>query len=300
MKLAMIGLGKMGFAMTQRLIDHGHEVVVYDLDAEALERAAKLGAIPANSLEQCVENLATKPRTVWLMVPAGEPVAVIIQDLALLLDEEDIILDGGNSNYQQSIERANMLRYKGIHLLDVGVSGGIWGLENGFNLMIGGEEEAFAQVEPVFVALAPVNGYQLIGPSGAGHFANMVHNGIEYGMMQAIAEGFELIAAKEEMDIDLAALARLWGNGSVIRSWLLELAGNVYEEDPNLDWVEPFVPDTGEGRWTVQESIDLGIPLPVITLALQMRFISQQDDNHAARLLAALRNQFGGHEVRRR
>jgi 6-phosphogluconate dehydrogenase len=300
MKLAMIGLGKMGFAMTQRLIDHGHEVVVHDIDPGAVSRAAGLGAIPADSLEQLVDLLDASPRIVWVMIPAGEPVTMTVQNLAQMLDEDDIILDGGNSNYQQSMERATMLRYKGIHMLDVGVSGGVWGLENGFNLMIGGEEEVFALVEPVFLALAPVGGYHLIGSSGAGHFVNMVHNGIEYGMMQAIAEGFALVAAKEEFDIDLAALARLWENGSVIRSWLIELAGNVYQEDPNLDWVEPYVPDTGEGRWTVKESIDLGIPLPVIALALQMRFMSQQEDNHSARLLAALRSQFGGHEVRRR
>jgi 6-phosphogluconate dehydrogenase len=300
MKLAMIGLGKMGFAMTQRLIDHGHEVVVHDIDPEAVSRAAGLGAIPADSLEQLVDLLDASPRIVWVMVPAGEPVAVTVQNLAQLLDEGDIILDGSNSNYQQSMERATMLRYKGLHMLDVGVSGGIWGLENGFNLAVGGDEEVFALVEPVFLALAPVGGYRLIGPSGAGHFVNMVHNGIEYGLMQAIAEGFALIAAKEEFDIDLAALAHLWENGSVIRSWLVELAGNVYQEDPNLDWVEPYVPDTGEGRWTVKESIDLGVPLPVIALALQMRFISQQEDSHSARLLAALRSQFGGHEVRRR
>ncbi len=300
MKLAMIGLGKMGFAMTQRLIDHGHEVVVHDIDPEAVSRATGLGAIPADSLEQLVDLLDASPRIVWVMIPAGEPVAVTVQNLAQLLDEDDIILDGGNSNYQQSMERATMLRYKGLHMLDVGVSGGIWGLENGFNLAVGGDEEVFALVEPVFLALAPVDGYHLIGPSGAGHFVNMIHNGIEYGMMQAVAEGFAVIAAKEEFDVDLAALAHLWENGSVIRSWLLELAGNVYQEDPNLDWVEPYVPDTGEGRWTVQESIDLGVPLPVITLALQMRFISQQEDSHSVRLLAALRSQFGGHEARRK
>jgi 6-phosphogluconate dehydrogenase len=236
----------------------------------------------------------------WIMLPHGDPVTLTMQELAPLLGEGDIIIEGGNSYYKNSMERAQMLRYKGIAMLDCGVSGGIWGLKEGFNLMVGGEQDAYDHVEPIFKALAPENGCARVGPSGAGHFVKMVHNGIEYGMMEAIAEGLEVIEAKEEFDVDLAALSRLWLYGSVIRSWLLELAGNVLEEDPELDWVEPFVVDSGEGRWTVEEGIDLSIPLPVITLALQMRFRSRQDNSYSARLLAALRNAFGGHAVHKK
>jgi 6-phosphogluconate dehydrogenase len=300
MKVAMIGLGKMGANMTARLLKGGHEVVAYDLSEEAVKTAVSDGAIAAHSLEEAVEKLDESPRVLWVMVPAGDPVSLTLQDLAGLLDEGDIIIEGGNSNYKDSMERAQMLRYKGISMLDIGVSGGVWGLTEGFNLMAGGDRDAFDTIEPILQTLAPENGYGYIGPSGAGHFVKMVHNGIEYGMMEAIAEGFEVIAAKEEFDVDLGALARLWEHGSVIRSWLLELAGNVYEEDSGLDWIEPYVTDSGEGRWTVEESIDLAIPVPVIALALQMRFRSRQDNSHAARLLAALRNQFGGHAVKRR
>ena len=300
MKVAMIGLGKMGANMTARLLKGGHEVVAYDLSEEAVQTAVSDGAIAAHSLEEAVEKLDDSPRVLWVMVPAGDPVSLTLQDLAGLLDEGDIIIEGGNSNYKDSMERAQMLRYKGISMLDIGVSGGVWGLTEGFNLMAGGDRDAFDTIEPILQTLAPENGYGYIGPSGAGHFVKMVHNGIEYGMMEAIAEGFEVIAAKEEFAVDLGALARLWEHGSVIRSWLLELAGNVYEEDAGLDWIEPYVTDSGEGRWTVEESIDLAIPVPVIALALQMRFRSRQDNSHAARLLAALRNQFGGHAVKRR
>jgi 6-phosphogluconate dehydrogenase len=289
----------MGMAMARRLLERGHQVVAYDLDAEAVKQAAGHGATPAESLGDVVARLGDAPRVVWLMVPAGDAVTMTMQSLVGLLGEGDIIVDGGNSNYKQSMERATMLRYRGIHMLDVGVSGGIWGYEKGYNLMAGGGAEAFEKVEPVFKDLAPEKGYALVGPSGAGHFVKMVHNGIEYGMMQSIAEGFELISAKEEFKVDLAKLARLWGYGSVIRSWLLELAGDVLEEDPYLDWTDAYVPDSGEGRWTVEESIDLRIPIPVITLALQMRFRSRQENSFAARLLAALRNRFGGHPIRK-
>ena len=299
MKLAMIGLGKMGLNMTTRLLRGGHEVVAFDLSPEAVKAAAEQGAVGAASLEDVVAKLASSPRILWVMVPAGDPVTLTLQELAGLLDGGDIIIEGGNSNYKDSMERAQQLRYKGIQMLDVGVSGGIWGLTEGFNLMAGGDHEAFDAVEPILKSLAPEGGYAYIGPSGAGHFVKMVHNGIEYGMMEAIAEGFEVIGAKEEFEVDLAGLARLWQSGSVIRSWLLELTGNVYKDDPNLEWIEPFVPDSGEGRWTVEESIDLAVPVPVIALALQMRFRSRQDSSHAARLLAALRNQFGGHAVKR-
>ncbi len=300
MKLAMVGLGKMGMGLTRRLLKQGHEVVAFDLSADLVKEAKGAGAIAADSLEDAVAKLDQSPRIVWVMVPSGDPVALTLQSLARFLKEGDIVVEGGNSRYTESMERASMLRYKGVHMLDVGVSGGVWGEREGFNLMVGGEEEAFEHITPILKSLAPENGYGRVGPSGAGHFVKMVHNGIEYGMMQAIAEGFELIDAKPEFDVDLAALARLWENGSVIRSWLLELAGNVLEDDPKLDWVEPFVTDSGEGRWTVEESIDLRVPLPVITLALQMRFRSRQDDSYTAKMLASLRNQFGGHAIKRK
>jgi 6-phosphogluconate dehydrogenase len=300
MKLAMVGLGKMGMGLARRLVAGGHQVVGFSRTPDTVREAEGYGVIPAFSLEEAVNKLDTSPRIVWLMLPAGETISTTLQQLVALLGGGDIVVEGGNSHYKQSIERATMLRYKGIHMLDAGVSGGIWGLENGFNLMIGGDENAYETLVPIFETLAPPGGYQRVGPSGAGHFAKMVHNGIEYGMMEAIAEGFEILAAKEEFGFDLEALSRLWMNGSVIRSWLLELTGNVLEEDPALDWVEPYVVDSGEGRWTVIEAIDLDVPLPVITLALQMRFRSRQDNSYAARLLAALRNQFGGHAVRRR
>ncbi len=299
MKLALIGLGKMGLAMARRLIAQGHQVAGYDLDPEAAQRAAAAGVTAANSLEDAVALLDQRPRLVWLMLPAGDPVGATLQRLAMLLSEGDIIVEGSNSYYRESQERAKMLRFKGIHMLDVGVSGGIWGEQNGFNLMAGGTEEAFQAVEPILAALAPPQGYALVGPSGAGHFVKMVHNGIEYGILEAIAEGFELLAAKREFEIDLAALCDLWEHGSVIRSWLLELTGRALDADPHLDWVAPYVEDTGEGRWTVQEAIELGVPLPAITLALQMRFRSRQENSFAARLVAALRAEFGGHAVRR-
>ena len=298
MKLAMIGLGKMGMGLSRRLIAHQHEVVGFDLSPDAVGHIP--GAVAAASLGGAVSKLDLTPRVVWLMLPSGEPTMTALQELATLLGDGDIVIDGSNSNYKESMERASMLRYKGIAMLDAGVSGGIWGEANGFNLMVGGSQEAFDAVAPIFEALAPEGGYGHVGPSGAGHFVKMVHNGIEYGMMESIAEGFELIAAKQEFEVDLAALSNLWSNGSVIRSWLLELAGKALVEDSNLDWVEPYVEDTGEGRWTVQEGIDLSIPLPAITLSLQMRFRSRQSDSYGARLLAALRNQFGGHSIHRK
>jgi 6-phosphogluconate dehydrogenase len=300
MKLAMVGLGKMGMGMTKRLLAHGQQVVALDINQESVKAAEAAGAIGAQSLSDAISKLDSSPRVVWLMLPAGDITGQALQEIALLLGEGDIVIDGGNSNYKQSTERASLLRYKGIHMLDAGVSGGIWGEANGFNLMIGGEAEAFEAVQSIFEALAQQDGYMHIGPSGSGHFVKMVHNGIEYGMMQAIAEGFELMAAKHEFGIDLAKLSKLWMNGSVVRSWLLELAGNALESDANLDWVEPHVEDSGEGRWTVEEGIDLAVPLPVITLSLQTRFRSRQKDSYTARMLSALRNQFGGHAIQRK
>jgi 6-phosphogluconate dehydrogenase len=299
MKLAMIGLGKMGGAMVRRLLKDGHAVVAFDLDEQAVKDLAAEGAEPAHALNEAIDKLGPGPRVLWLMLPAGEPVARTLELLVPLLEENDVVIDGGNSFYKDSMERAKLLRFKGIHMLDVGVSGGVWGLEYGFNLVAGGERQAFEHVEPILQTLAPEGGYMHVGPSGAGHFVKMVHNGIEYGMMQAIAEGFEIMHAKEEFDLDLPGLTRLWQEGSVIRSWLLDLAGQALEEDPNLDWIEGYVPDSGEGRWTVLESIDLDVPAPVIALSLQMRFRSRQESSFAARLLAALRQQFGGHAIKR-
>lgn len=300
MRLAVVGLGRMGMGIAQRLIAHGHEVVAYDIDPDVMRQAQAAGAIGAASLEEAVGALGGAPRLVWTMLPAGDQVASTLQTLAVLLDESDIIVEGGNSYYKESMERAARLSYKGIHMLDVGVSGGVWGEEHGYNLMVGGEQDAFDAAAPVFEALAPAGGFQLIGPSGAGHFAKLAHNGIEYGIMQSIAEGFELMAAKSEFGLDLAALGRLWNNGSTIRSWLMELASRALEDDPDLDWAEPYVEDTGEGRWAVQEALDLEVPLPIIALSLQMRFRSRQKDSFGARLLAALRNKFGEHTVHHR
>jgi 6-phosphogluconate dehydrogenase len=298
MKLAMVGLGKMGMGMTERLLQKGHTVVAFDLVPATVQTAADKGAVPATTFEEIAAKLES-PRIVWIMVPAGDPVGETIRQLEPLLSPGDVVIDGGNSHYKDSIERASMLAAKGIHFLDTGVSGGVWGLVNGFNLMIGGDANAFELVEPIYKDLAAAGGYMLVGPSGSGHYVKMIHNGIEYGMMQAYAEGYDLIRAKTEFNVDLAKLTRLWMNGSVIRSWLLELAGNALEEDPNLEWVSPMVLDSGEGRWTVVEAIDLSVPIPVISLSLQTRFRSRQKDMFGARLLSALRNQFGGHPVRK-
>ncbi|MBN1310831.1 MAG: decarboxylating 6-phosphogluconate dehydrogenase [Anaerolineae bacterium] len=297
MKLAVIGLGRMGMGIARRLLAHGHEVVVYDIDPTVVGQAVAAGATGTDSLEAAIENLDDTPRFVWVMLPAGEQVSGTLQTLALLLEEGDVIMEGSDSYYKQSMEHAAKLSYKGIHMLDVGVGGGVWGDEYGFNLMVGGDEEAFAMATPIFEALAPVDGFHLVGLSGAGHFVKMAHDGIEYGIMQSIAEGFELMATKDEFSLDLAALADLWGKGSTIRSWLLELAGKALEEDANLDWVEPYVEDTDGGRWAVQEAVDLEVPLPVISLSLQMRYHSRQRDSYAARLLAALRKQSREHTI---
>lgn len=294
MKLAMIGLGRMGMGMTRRLLAGQHTVVAYDVDEERVGQAEEAGAVAAYSLEEMVGKLDESPRVVWVMLPSDDPVVLSLQELVTLLGEGDIIVEGGNSHYKETIERATMLRYRGIHMLDVGVSSGVWGEHYGYNLAVGGEESAFQAVTPVLEALAPENGYGYVGPSGAGHFVAMVHNGIRQGTMQAIAEGFELLAAKPEFDLDPAALGRLWSNGSAIRSWLLELAANALEEDPNLDWVEPYVPAVEEEHWAVMEATALSVPLPVLTLALQTRFRSRQEESYTARLLAALHARLGG------
>jgi 6-phosphogluconate dehydrogenase len=300
MELGMIGLGRMGGNMVRRLLNGGHRVVAYDLSEDAVRASEAMGAVAAASLEDLVEKLAP-PRSLWVMVPAGGPTEDTIDSLIPLLSAGDTILDGGNSNYKDTIRRGEKLRHHSLHFVDVGTSGGVWGLTEGYSLMIGGDEEAFKRLEPIFKTLAPGpdKGYGHVGPTGAGHFVKMVHNGIEYGLMQAYAEGFELMQAKEEFGLDLPQIAQVWRYGSVVRSWLLDLTAAALEEDPNLESLQSYVDDSGEGRWTVEESVELAVPLPVITLSLQARFRSRQDQPFGGKLLAAMRNQFGGHAVHR-
>ena len=300
MDLGMIGLGRMGGNMAQRLVAGGHRVVTYDRDQAAVAGSQAFGGECASSLEDIVGRLAA-PRALWVMVPAGQPTEDTIDALAPLLNSGDAILDGGNATYKDSMRRGVKLAAQGIDFIDVGTSGGIWGLAEGYCLMVGGDEAAVKRLEPIFHTLAPSpeQGYSRVGPSGAGHFTKMVHNGVEYGLMQAYAEGFELMAAKEEFGLDLPAIAETWRYGSVVRSWLLDLAANALKEDPGLESLDSYVDDSGEGRWTVEESVELAVPTPVITMALQARFRSRQGQPFGGRLLAALRQQFGGHAVRR-
>jgi len=295
-QLGLIGLGRMGSGMTLRLLQGGHQVMVYDRVPEAGAALAGKGATVTDSLEDLGQTLKA-PRIVWLMIPAGPPVDDAIQHLSGTLAPGDIIVDGGNSNYKDSIRRAEELRSQQIEFLDVGVSGGIWGLKVGFNLMVGGNQAVFKQVEPIFRTLAPPDGYAYVGPSGAGHYAKMVHNGIEYSMLQSYAEGFEILKAAP-LHFDLAQLARLWNHGSVIRSWLLELAQTAFERDPELSHIRGYVEDSGEGRWTLEEAIDHAVPAPALAMSLFMRYRSRQDDSFSAKVLAALRNEFGGHPVK--
>ena len=296
MRIAMVGLGKMGLNMTRRLLRGGHEVVAADRSPEAVKEASREGAIPAASVADAATKLSP-PRVVWLMVPAGPPVDENVEMLAGALDAGDIVVDGGNSLFKEAPRRAERLSGKGIRFLDAGTSGGIWGLSEGYCLMVGGDEEAFRVVTPALATLAPPGGYAYMGPHGAGHFVKMVHNGIEYGMMQSYAEGFELLSSAP-FPLDLRAIASLWNQGSVVRSWLLELAERALEKDPELADLSPYVEDSGEGRWTVEQSIEAGVPLPSIALSLYMRFFSRQDNSFAMRMLAALRNEFGGHAVK--
>jgi 6-phosphogluconate dehydrogenase len=296
MQLAMIGLGRMGAGMTQRLLQGGHQVSVYDRSPDAVKALAGKGASGAASLEDLGQKLKA-PRVFWLMIPAGAPVDDTIQRLQDTVSPGDVIIDGGNSNYKDSIRRAEDLRTKQIEFLDVGVSGGIWGLTVGFCLMIGGTEAVFKQAEPIFKTLAPPEGYAYVGASGAGHYSKMVHNGIEYSMLQSYAEGFEILKAAP-FGFDLAQLARLWNHGSVIRSWILELAQAAFERDPRLAQIRGWVDDSGEGRWTLQEAIDHAVPAPALASSLFMRFRSRQDDSFSDKVIAALRNEFGGHPVK--
>ncbi len=295
MKLAFVGLGRMGSGMVKRLLGDGHEVVVWDPNPEAVDALARNGAIPAAGPEDMVAKLSP-PRAIWLMVPAGAPVDSNIDAFSPHLAAGDILIDGGNSNFHDSIRRNQALAAKGISYLDIGTSGGIWGLELGFCLMAGGDPDAYAVVEPALKTLAPPEGCALVGPSGAGHFVKMIHNGIEYGMLQAYAEGFELIE-RSEYDVDLAGLAHLWNRNSVVRSWLLELAEDALTKDPKLADLAAIIDDSGEGRWTALEAINRGIPAPVITLSLMARFASRDKDSFGAKFIAALRNEFGGHAV---
>ena len=299
MDLAMIGLGKMGLNMATRLVRAGHGVVGFAPSRESVELAIRMGAAGADSLRGAIQKLKS-PRVVWLMVPAGKITDESIDSLSALLERGDSVIDGGNTNYRETIQHAALLESKGIGFIDSGTSGGVWGLESGYSLMLGGRADVIERLRPIFETLAPGRelGWGRVGPHGAGHFVKMIHNGIEYGMMQALAEGFNILEAKQEFKLDLAQIAEIWRHGSVVRSWLLDLTARALRDDPTLSEIKPWVADSGEGRWTVQEAIDQGIPAPVITLALQTRFASRDERNYTARLLAAIRNQFGGHAVK--
>jgi len=298
MQLGMVGLGRMGANMTERLLRHGHQVTVFDLNPESVKASEEKGATSVAGLEGYMMALPA-PRIVWVMVPSGKPTESTIGLLAQDLQAGDIVIDGGNSNYKDSIRHGEMLAEKGIHFLDCGTSGGVWGLANGYCLMIGGEKDAFAIAEPIFKALAPENGYAHVGPSGAGHFTKMIHNGIEYAMLQGYAEGFEIMHASK-FGLDLGQLANLWGQGSVVRSWMLELTALAFAAEGNdLQAIKGYVADSGEGRWTVQEAIDLDVPAPVITLSLLQRFVSRQNQSFSAKVIATIRNEFGGHAVKK-
>jgi 6-phosphogluconate dehydrogenase len=295
-KIGMVGLGKMGGNMTKRLLKHGHQVVAYDRDAAAVRAAEAEGAEGASSLEDVCARLSP-PRAVWVMVPAGDPTTETVNALAARMESGDVIIDGGNSNFRHAQQMSALLAPKGIGYIDAGTSGGVWGLENGYCLMVGGDAKSVAVVEPVFTALAPEGGYAHVGPSGAGHFTKMVHNGIEYGMLQAYAEGFALLDSAKELNLDLHQIASIWRYGSVVRSWLLELAELALRDQVSFDAIKGYVEDSGEGRWTVEEAVNRAVPLPVITASLYERFSSRQVDNFEARMIAALRNEFGGHRV---
>jgi 6-phosphogluconate dehydrogenase len=297
MQIGFVGLGKMGLNMVTRLLRGGHTVVAYDRSADAVARAEAAGARGVSTLEALIEGL-TAPRAVWVMVPSGDPTESTVAALGRILTAGDAIIDGGNTNFHDDVRRAQALGAKRVDYLDAGTSGGIWGLEEGYCLMVGGPPEVCARLEPIFLTLAPTDGYLRVGGHGAGHYVKMIHNGIEYGLMQAYAEGFELMHASD-YKVDLGAVAKLWNQGSVVRSWLLELTGRALAEDPELSALKGYVEDSGEGRWTLHEAIDRGVPLPVMTAALFTRFRSREDNPFSERMLAALRNQFGGHAVKK-
>ena len=300
MRLGMIGLGKMGGNMARRLRKADIEVIGFNRDRTATETlAAECGLVPAESAEALVEKLDT-PRIVWLMLPAGDVTESYVQQMRELLQAGDILIDGANSYYKDSMRRGEQLARAGTHYVDAGVSGGVWGLENGYAMMVGGSDEAFASIRAIIEVLAPAadRGWIHTGPVGSGHFVKMIHNGIEYGMMQAYAEGFALMKGRDDFGLDLAGIAESWRHGSVVRSWLLDLSADVLANDQALDDVKPFVADSGEGRWTALEAIEQGVPTPVMSLALMARFSSQGKQDYSARLLAMMRNQFGGHDIR--
>jgi 6-phosphogluconate dehydrogenase len=296
MRIGMIGLGKMGGNMAQRLTMGGHEVIAYDPHPPDAARVQEMKATLVGDLAGLVAQLQA-PRAVWIMVPAGKPTQDTVDALAKLLFPGDLIIDGGNTRFTDDIARAAALEPKGIHYMDAGTSGGVWGLKVGYCLMVGGQQDDFRRVEPILKTLAPPDGYLYCGPVGSGHFVKMVHNGIEYAMMQGYAEGFEIMQASR-YKLDLPAIANLWNQGSVVRSWLLELTALALKQDPGLQHLQPWVEDSGEGRWTVEESINTAVPAPVIGLSLMMRFRSRQDNSFGARMLAAMRQQFGGHAVK--
>jgi 6-phosphogluconate dehydrogenase len=299
MEMGMVGLGKMGANMSSRLLKAGHKMFVFDRNPGKIHKLEESGAAGVESLEGFVQAMQA-PRVVWIMVPAGEPTQATINRLSEVLEAGDLIVDGGNSNYRDTLDRAITLKEKGLLLVDVGTSGGIWGLAEGYSMMVGGETEAIDRLRPVLETLAPAadQGWGHVGPSGSGHYVKMVHNGIEYGLMQAYAEGFEILKAKEEFDLDLHQIAQIWRFGSVVRSWLLDLTAEALGEDQDLEGIKGWVADSGEGRWTIADAIDLDVPAPVITLSLLMRFVSRQEESYAAKLLAAMRNKFGGHAVK--
>jgi len=300
MDIAIIGLGKMGANIARRLMLNGHRVVGMNRTAQvARDLADEVGLVPADTLRDAVAALPA-PRVCWVMVPAGAPTEAIVDELSELLDADDVVIDGGNTFYKDDIRRAEKLNQKGIHYVDAGTSGGVWGLAEGYSLMVGGEKEVVERLRPIFETLAPGpdQGWGHVGPVGAGHFVKMVHNGIEYALMEGYAEGFEIMHAKREFDLDLHQVAEIWRYGSVVRSWLLDLTARALEDDPELSNIKGWVADSGEGRWTVFEAIDLDIPAPVITQSLLQRFASRQEESYAAKLLAEMRNQFGGHALK--
>ncbi|HET9492076.1 MAG TPA: decarboxylating 6-phosphogluconate dehydrogenase [Methylomirabilota bacterium] len=297
MELGFVGLGRMGMNMVRRLQRDKHRVVTYDRSPDTVKESMQEGAVGATSLKDMVARL-TPPRAVWVMVPAGPPTESTVSELVDILQADDVIIDGGNSYYKDDARRAEALKGKGLHYVDAGTSGGIWGLKVGYCLMIGGEEAIFRRLEPIFKTLAPESGYAYMGSAGAGHYVKMIHNGIEYGMMQAYAEGFELLH-KSSFKLDLPKIADLWMQGSVVRSWLLELAGSALQDDPRLEKIKGHVDDSGEGRWTVLDAIEKDVPAMVLTSSLFTRFRSRQEESFADKMLAALRNAFGGHAVKK-
>ncbi len=299
MELGMVGLGRMGANMVERLVRGGHRLVGYDRDAAAVARVVSAGAEGADSLAKLAGKLA-RPRAIWIMVPSGAPVDETIATLLPHLAKDDILIDGGNSNYRDTQRRAAALQGQGFPFVDVGTSGGIWGLKEGYAMMVGGEKATVERLRPLLETLAPAKdkGWGRVGPSGSGHFVKMVHNGIEYGMMQAYAEGFAILKKKNEFGLDMHQVAEIWRTGSVVRSWLLDLLSIALKENPEMAGIAPYVSDSGEGRWTVAEAVDLDVPAPVITLSLLQRLASRDTDSYSDKLLAAMRNQFGGHAIK--